>query len=470
VVYEVEIKEIGFDPHHQEPYMIADALIYADGQRTVYFEDISLKMTGVTRSDIDNFWTHRRSEAFPNGGPSTDGSMESGPLTAPQAPAVLDDPPLIYDREKILAFAVGNPSEAFGEPYRVFDRHRKVARLPGPPFCFIDGITRTDPQPWVLKADGWIEAIYHIEPDAWFIRADGTAAVPFSVLLEIALQPCGWLAAYMGSALRSDRDLKFRNLGGTAVQHRTLGQAATTLTMRSRLIKFSEAGEMIIEHFEFQVLEGAERVYTGETSFGFFSRAALANQVGLTGKHRDIYDLSGAEMARGRSTTLENIAPRNPQDPASVPVNGLTMPATALRMIDVVASFVPDGGRHGLGYIRGSKTVDPDEWFFKAHFHQDPVVPGSLGIESYLQLIRFAALNRWDHLASSHRFELLTGWEHQWIYRGQITPGNKKVEVEAVITDIRQGPHPEIRATGFLKVDGLYIYRMENFGYRLVPV
>ncbi len=40
--------------------------------------------------------------------------------------------------------------------------------------------------------------------------------MPFAVLLEVALQPCGWLAAYLGSALTSPVDLSFRNLGGTA--------------------------------------------------------------------------------------------------------------------------------------------------------------------------------------------------------------------------------------------------------------
>ena len=49
--------------------------------------------------------------------------------------------------------------------------------------------------------------------------------MPLAVLLEVALQACGWLAAYMGSALTSDDDLKFRNLGGTARQHRA-GHAA----------------------------------------------------------------------------------------------------------------------------------------------------------------------------------------------------------------------------------------------------
>ena len=43
----------------------------------------------------------------------------------------------------------------------------------------------------------------------------------FAVLLETALQPCGWLAAYVGLALTSEADLSFRAiLGGSAVQPR----------------------------------------------------------------------------------------------------------------------------------------------------------------------------------------------------------------------------------------------------------
>ena len=36
------------------------------------------------------------------------------------------------------------------------------------------------------------------------------------ILLEAALQPCGWMAAYLGAALTSPTDLCFRNLGGKA--------------------------------------------------------------------------------------------------------------------------------------------------------------------------------------------------------------------------------------------------------------
>ena len=67
-------------------------------------------------------------------------------------------------------------------------------------------------------------AEYDIDPDAWFFEADREDSLPLAILLEIALQPCGWLAAYMGSALNSEEDLLFRNLGGTARQHRRVSR------------------------------------------------------------------------------------------------------------------------------------------------------------------------------------------------------------------------------------------------------
>lgn len=139
-------------------------------------------------------------------------------------------------------------------------------------------------------------------------------------------------------------------------------------------------------------------------------------------------------------------------------------------MIDRIEYYSPKGGPAGLGYVRGIKTVDPKEWFFTAHFYQDPVCPGSLGIESFLQLLRFDALNRWPDLKASHRVELVSQEPHEWTYRGQVTARCKTVTVEAMITQITAGIAPTIKANGYLHVDGLCIYKMDNFGIRLVPV
>ena len=446
VWYDIEIKEIGYAP---EPYVIADALMYADGHRIVSFKDMSMKMTGITRDEIESFWEKTRV-----------GDQRSG---------IRDRKTPLYDRDKILSFAVGKPSEAFGEAYRVFDDDRVIARLPGPPYSFLDRIVTVEPEAWILKPDGWIEAEYDLSPDAWYFKADRSSSMPFCVLLEAALQPCGWLAAYLGSALKSENDLKFRNLGGNAVLHRMVFPEEKKLTMRARMTKVSEAAEMIIEHFDFMVFQDTEMIYSGNTYFGFFTKQTLAQQVGIRNAEKTAYAPSPAELRHRRSFIFDDAAPLFPEDPDADPASSLAMPAKALRMIDRIDAFVPNGGPQSLGYIRGVKKIDPDEWFFKAHFFQDPVCPGSLGIESFLQLIKFAVMNQWPHLGKTHRFEWIIGEPHSWSYRGQVIPENKIIEVDAVITKMVDTPVPTLYANGFLKVDGLYIYQMENFGLRLIP-
>lgn len=61
-------------------------------------------------------------------------------------------------------------------------------------------------------------------------------------------------------------------------------------------------------------------------------------------------------------------------------------------MVDRIDTLVLDGGPCRLGCVAGSKTVDPGAWFFQAHFYQDPVWPGSLGLESFLQLLKVVAV------------------------------------------------------------------------------
>jgi 3-hydroxymyristoyl/3-hydroxydecanoyl-(acyl carrier protein) dehydratase len=376
----------------------------------------------------------------------------------------------LYDRASILAFATGNPSEAFGEPYRVFDQQRKIARLPGPPYCFMDRVVAVEPEPWKLAPGGWITARYDLSPDEWYFAADRSGVMPFCVLLEIALQPCGWLAAYAGSALRSQRDLKFRNLGGSAVLHRQVTPDTGPLTMRCRMTKVSEVADMIIENFDFEVLSDSGPVYTGDTYFGFFSAEALAQQKGLGAGDPMVKDLAPFSNTTQGATSLTIAPPINPDEAADMPmaVDRLELPGKALLMVDNIAAHI-DEGAADTTYIRGLKQVDPDEWFFKAHFYQDPVCPGSLGLESFIQLMKTAALKRWPGLINTHRFRLQEDSRHTWTYRGQIIPTNKAVAVEARIACVADSPAPLLKADGLLSVDGLPIYKMENFELALVP-
>ncbi len=448
VVYEVEIREIGYGP---EPFAVGDAHMYTDGQEIVYFKNISLKMTGIGRREIENFWADRKPDRIVSGKALPDETKK-----------------ILYDRRSILAFAVGKPSEAFGEPYRIFDKDRTIARLPGPPYCFMDRIVNCEPEPWKLEPGGWVEAEYDIPPDAWYFKADRTGFMPYCVLQEIALQPCGWLAAYMGSALNAEKDLKFRNLGGRAVMKKLLYPDSGTVKIRVRATKISEAAEMIIEYFDMQVLNDGEVVYEGDTYFGFFTKAALAQQVGVRGASGSAYQPNSAMIAQGEKFKFENQAPATPDDSNQTPFTSPAMPAKALRMVDEIDSWIPGGGSKGLGFIRGVKHVDPDEWFFQAHFYQDPVCPGSLGVESFLQILKFAALKMYPEFEGRGRFRHILNSTQQWIYRGQIIQKNKRVEIDADIVEIIESPDLiQIFADGFVKVDGLFIYQLDRFAVGL---
>src|SRR5262249_18482906 len=134
---------------------------------------------------------------------------------------------------------------------------------------------------WRLAAGGEVTAEYDVAPADWYFEAARQPAMPFAVLLEVALQPCGWFAAYLGAALASPEDLCFRNLGGTATQWEVVRPDAGTLATNLKLTNVSHSAGMIILNYEFRVHCAGRNVYTGNTNFGFFQRSALAQQVGI---------------------------------------------------------------------------------------------------------------------------------------------------------------------------------------------
>ncbi len=444
VTYVISIKELGYRP---EPYAVVDALMYSDDKATVEISNMSIRFTGATRESIQATWdgrSSRREEAHSS-------SAEEGQslLTSAATGGMAKAP--IFDFDSIRAFAIGNPSEAFGERYKVFDNERRIARLPGPPYQFLDRVVEiSNCEQWKLDSGGVIEAQYDVPADEWYFAENRQGDMPFSVLLEIALQPCGWLAAYLGSALTSETDLRFRNLGGSAIQHMPVTPDMGVLAIDITITRVSNAGGMVIQNFDMRVRSSRGVVYEGDTYFGFFSAAALANQIGI--REAVPYMPTDDELADGRAFPYPTEAP---------------YPGEMLRMIDEVSCFAPTGGPQGLGFIRGKMSVKPEAWFFKAHFYQDPVIPGSLGLESFLQLLKVVAVERWGWSEGQRLETIACGEKHEWVYRGQIIPTDHEVTVEAVIISF-DDEKKLLKADGFLHVDGRTIYGMKDFSLRVV--
>ena len=425
VTYEIHIRELGYRP---EPYAIVDALMYADGKPVVDIRDMSVRLTGTDRQKVEKMWEGRGDRVNSAGAP------------------------VLYDGDSILAFSTGKPSEAFGEPYRIFDEgERRIARLPRPPYQFLDRITAVEGEPFVMQEGAKATAEFDVNPDDWYFESNRQHEMPFAVLLEVALQPCGWLAAYVGSALTSEDDLRFRNLGGEAKQLARLTAGQSVIEIRVELTGVSTSGGMIIQRYALALESDRDGpLYEGSTYFGFFSEQALADQVGI--RDAPIHVPDEAERERGHSLLVPHDAP---------------FPDERFRMVDRIELLVADGGPDALGWIQGSIAVDPTAWFFDAHFYQDPVWPGSLGLEAFIQLLKVYAFARWD-LGEDAQFVMTASPDpHRWTYRGQIIPGCERVSVFANITAV-DDTRRRVRADGFLTVDGRTIYSMNDFSLDVI--
>ncbi|MDX6769367.1 MAG: hypothetical protein SF051_07530 [Elusimicrobiota bacterium] len=410
--YELHVKELGYE-QDGTPFCVADAFMYADQKRIVHITDMTVRMSGTNRAAVEALWKKKE---------------------------------VLYGPDKIMAYSNGKPSEAFGDRYLPFDSDRIIARLPGPPYQFLDRIVDVQGPKWELKAGAACTAEYDVPKDAWYFAENGQATMPFAVLLEVALQPCGWLAAYCGSALTSPIDLSFRNLGGVATQFIEVTPETGTLVTSVKLTKVSQSGGMIIQGYDMFMTDAAGRVvYKGTTEFGFFTKAALADQLGLRGPKLFV--------------PPPQLAPR------PLPLTGglPALPGPKLLLLDSVEQY-DHAGPKNLGALIGRRAVNPKEWFFDAHFYQDPVCPGSLGLESFIELMKCHARDRWP---SAGRFEsMVLGKPHRWLYRGQYTPTNKAVEVQCWITAVDEATNT-LTADGYLLRDGLCVYEMRDFTLRV---
>jgi len=283
--------------------------------------------------------------------------------------------------------------------------------------------------------------------------------MPFAVLLEVALQPCGWLASFVGSALTSENDLSFRNLDGKGRVHKQLDRNVGTVRTVSKLTNVSQSGDMIIQSFDVACYAGDECVYELKTVFGFFPAEALANQIGLPTTDTQREDLTRP------SDFLVDLTQR----PSRYCEKDLRLARPMLCMIDRVTAFEPTGGENGLGRLRCEKDVDSSEWFFKAHFFQDPVQPGSLGLEVMLQLLQFYMLETGMGEPGMHFEAIESSQEMAWKYRGQVVPENRLISTTLEVTETGENERGKFaRANASLWVDGKRIYEAVGLGMRVI--
>ncbi|MEV0681819.1 hypothetical protein AB0I60_35400 [Actinosynnema sp. NPDC050436] len=441
LVYEVFVRELSL---RGRPTVVADVRCSVDGVGALHAREMAVRL--VPDWPLDQ-WRSQPAiprRVAPAGPPAVLGGLAGH---RDDRPAARVDG-LRLDYPALLACAWGRPSEAMGPAAAALDDADWIApRCPGPPYHFMSRIAETGGPPRGTQAGGAVEVEYDVPDRAWFFdQDDDNAVMPFAVMLETVLQPCGWLAAHVGGF---DPVRRFRNLDGSATVRGVVRAGAGVLRTRVETTESSTSGEVTIQRFEVACRLGDVPVLTMSTVFGFFPPDAFALQTGLPATE--------AERAAIAGPAQEVCDLRGPAGSA-----GPRLSVDLLLALDRITGYWPTGGPAGLGRVRGEKRVDAGEWYFKAHFFQDPVQPGSLGLESMVQLVRWYAVEcgltagmvdpRFEPVALGHPFE--------WSYRGQVLPTDELVTVEADVLEIRRDERgPVVVAQARLWVDGRCIYR-----------
>ena len=65
------------------------------------------------------------------------------------------------------------------------------------------------------------------------------------------------------------------------------------------------------------------------------------------------------------------------------------LPLPPMLMFDRITNISESGGQFDKGQIRAELDIQPDLWFFKCHFKDDPVMPGCLGLDAMWQMVGF---------------------------------------------------------------------------------
>lgn len=132
------------------------------------------------------------------------------------------------------------------------------------------------------------------------------------------------------------------------------------------------------------------------------------------------------------------------------------LPLPNMLMMDRITKITHDGGKYDKGMITAELDIKPDLWFFECHFKDDPVMPGSLGLDALLQLTGFYL----THMGYKGKGRALGCGSLK--FNGQILPEHKVVTYKIDIKRVINLKLIMVIADGIVSVDGEDIYFAED--------
>ena len=388
-----------------------------------------------------------------------------------------------FDREQLKIHSAGCISDIFGELFKQQDSYSVQVRMPTEPMLLTDRVTGIDAEPGSLKLGSlWTET--DITQDSWYLHQ---GYILPGIMIESG-QADLFLISYLGIDFKNKGDRAYRLLGCEVTFMDDLPCPGDTLKFDIHIDGHAVDGDIHLFFFHYDCYVGDKhvlRMINGQA--GFFTKQELeaskgvlweADKVKLETSPRLDKPTADCRKTRFSRSELDAFAAGDLKacfgeefSIAETHTRTPKIPEGKLLLIDKVTNFEKEGGPWGRGYLRATRKISADDWFFDGHFKNDPCMPGTLMTEMAFQgmSIYLTALG-YTLKKDGCTFAPVINEALKLSCRGQVLPTSKELVLEIFVREIIVGPEPTLYADVISTVDGLKALYAERIHIRLKGV
>ena len=392
----------------------------------------------------------------------------------------LDSRPSL-DRDQCLTFAVGRIGDVLGPEFASIDAHPTRVRLPDEPLMLVDRILSIEGTPRSMS-NGRVITEHDVLADAWYL--DG-GRIPTCIAVESG-QADLFLSAYLGIDFETKGLAVYRLLDAVVTFHDELPTVGQVIRYDIAIDGFFRQGDSRLFRFRFEAtVDGRPLMTMSQGCAGFFTSEALAAGQGIVKTALDLRPIPGIKpddwsplvpmgVESLDDTQVEALRRGDLVSAFGRAFDGLNLrqparlPGGLMRLVDRVPLIDPNGGRFGLGLIRGEADIRPDDWFMTCHFVDDRVMPGTLMYECCLHTLRiFLTRMGWIGEDGEVACQPVPGVGSKLKCRGQVIESTKTFTYEVSLKEIGYRPEPYAIVDALMFADGKPIVEITDMSLRM---
>lgn len=390
---------------------------------------------------------------------------------------------VLFSRQDLEFLASGKISKLFGPAFAQQDDYSLQVRMPQPPLLMVDRILSISGEIGALSPPCRIRSETDVKADAWYSHEG--YMLP-GMAME-AGQADLLLISWMGIDKYNQGKRVYRVVGADVTLHGDLPKAGETLSYEISVDRLAQLGDIRLMFFQCQgFINGERRISVRNAHAGFFTPEELKSGTSVFWNPEKAIHRAKARFdppkcltqfqsfsheqvqAFANGNTLQCFGPgfESAQRQGYSP----RIPSGQAALLYDIPKFDPKGGPKGKGYLLARQKVTADDWFFKAHFKNDPCMPGSLMLDAGFQAVSFylAALG-FTLDRDGWRFTPIPDLEMNTHCHGQCTPENKEVLYEIFVEEVIAEPWPSVIVDLLISVDGRKAIHIHHLSSRLVP-